>query len=110
MDVHPWTSLCTLCFHIVSERLFTHLASQVLWGKAGTDFINNTSRRAMIIEITPLAMLVTDGIDKRKLGMITTLCKTDQAKVEPSDVLLALVQWDSPETGVVVGKVFTNSP
>ena len=64
----------------------------------------------MSAEITPLAILVMDGVGKGKLGMITTFCRSDQVKVEPSDALLTLVQWDSPKPGVVVVKVFTNSP
>ena len=42
--------------------------------------------------------------------MITAFCRTDQVKVEPSDALSMVVQWDSPEPGVVVVKVFTNLP
>ena len=61
--------------------LFTHLASLLLWGKAGTDFINNVSRRATSVEIAPLAILVTDGIGEGKLGMITTFCRTDQVNL-----------------------------
>ena len=78
MSVHGLPYLHTLCFCIVSERLFTHLASLALWGKAGTHFINNTARRAMSVEITPLNILGTDSIGKGKLGMITTFCRTDQ--------------------------------
>ena len=49
-----------------------------------------------------------DGVGDGKLGMITAFCRSDQAKVEPLDALLILVQWDSPEPGVVVVKVFTH--
>ena len=110
IPVHGLPYLCALCFHIALESLFTCLASPALWGKAGTDFINNASRRVMSIEITPLAILVTDGIGQGKLGMITTFCRTDQVKVEPSDVLSALVWQDSSKPCVLVVKVFTNSP
>ena len=100
MSIHGLPYLHALCFCVASERLFTHLASLVLWGKAGTDFINNASRRATNIEINPLAILVTDSLGKGKLGMITTFCRTHQVKVEPLDALSALVQWDSPKPGV----------
>ena len=61
-------------------------------------------------EIAPLAILITDGVGEEKLGMITSFCRTDQAKVEPLDALLTLVQWDFLKLGVVVVKVFTNLP
>ena len=57
-----------------------------------------------------MAILSRDGIDKEKFGMVTILCNSDQAKVEPSVVLLTLVQWDSHEPAMVVMKIFTNSP
>ena len=63
----------------------------------------------MSTEITPLAILVTDGVGERKLGMITAFCRSDQVKVKPSDALWNLVQQVSPEPGVVVVKVYTNS-
>ena len=62
----------------------------------------------MSTEITPLAILVMDGVVKGKLGMITAFCRSDQANVEPLDALLTSVQQDSPKPGVVVVKVFTN--
>ena len=40
----------------------------------------------MSIEITSLAILVTDEVGEEKLGMITAFCRTEQAKVEPSDL------------------------
>ena len=64
----------------------------------------------MSTEIAPLAILAMDGVGEGKLGMITTFCRSDQVKVEHSDALLTLVQWDSPVPGVVVVKAFTNSP
>ena len=79
-------------------------------GKAGADYITNTGRSIMSAEIAPLAILVMDGVGEGKLGMITTICISDQAKVEPSDALSTLVQWDPLKTGVTVVKVFTNSP
>ena len=63
----------------------------------------------MSIKIVPLAILVMDGLGEEKLGMLTAFCRTDQAKVEPSNALLTLIQWDSPGPGVVVVKVLTNS-
>ena len=64
----------------------------------------------MSVEITPSEILVMDGIGEGKLGMITAFCRTDQVKVEPSDALLTLVQWDSPKPSVIVVKVLTTLP
>ena len=58
----------------------------------------------------PMASLITDGVNKGKLGMVTIFCYSNQAKVEPSVMLPTLVQWDSHEPFVVVMKIFTNSP
>ena len=49
------------------------------------------------------------SVGEGKLGMTTAFCRTDQAKVEPSDAFSTLVQWESPKPGVVVVNVFTNS-
>ena len=98
-----------LCFCIVSERLFACLTSPALWGKARADFITNASRKATSTEITPLAILIMQGVGEGRLAIIPTFCQSDQAKVEPSDVLSTLVQQDSPEPSVVVVKIFTNS-
>ena len=97
MSIHGLPYLHTIHFHVVLERLFSWLTSSVLWGKAGTDFLIKVGRRAMSAEIAPLAILVTDGVSKGKLGMITAFCRTDKVKVEPLDALSTLVQWDSPE-------------
>ena len=88
MSAHGLPYLHALCFGIVSERLFTLLTSPVLWGKAGADFITNAGQRAMSAEITPLAILIMDGMGEGKLGMITNFCRSDQVKVESLDTLL----------------------
>ena len=110
MSVHKLLHLGPLCFHIMSERLFTLLTFPALWGKAGVDFITSTDRKAMSTEITPLVVLVMDGVGEERLGMITTFYKSYQVRVEPSDALLPLIQQYSPELDVVLVKVFTNSP
>ena len=61
-------------------------------------------------EIIPLVVLVTDELEEENLGMVTTFCHHDQAKVEPSEVLSTLLQQDCPRLSVVVVKIFTNSP
>ena len=86
--------ICTLSAFALCQRIFTQLASSVLWGKAGANFITNVGRRAMSAEIAPLAILVIGGVGEGKLGMITAFCRSDQVKVEPSDALLNLDQQD----------------
>ena len=81
-----------------------------MWGKTGVDFVTNVGRKAMSAEITPLAILATDGVGKGSLGMVTTFCHSHQAKLEPLDALLTLVQPDSHEPSTVVVKVFTILP
>ena len=110
MCIHELPFLHAIHFCIVSERLSTQLTSSALRGKAGADFISNVERRAMNPDFAPLAILFMDGVGKGKLGMITTFCRSDQVKWEPSDTLSTLVQQESPGTDVVVVKVFTNLP
>ena len=55
-------------------------------------------------------ILVTDRVREGNLGMVTTFCHHDQAKVEVSEVLSALCQCDLLEPSVVVVRRFTNSP
>ena len=108
--IHELPYLDALHFCIVSKRLFAWITSPVLWDKARVDFITNASRKAMSTEIVPLVILVMDGVGEGRLGMVTTFCHSDQVKVEPSDVLSTLVQWDYPKPGIIVVKIFTNSP
>ena len=108
MIIHGLPYLPGLCFCFVSERLFTWLTSPALWRKARADFIPNVGRRAMSADTAPLVIFVMDRIGEGKLGMRTTICSSDQVKVEPLDALSTLVQWDPPEPGTVVMKVFTN--
>ena len=100
--------LGALCFWVVSERLFAHLASPSLWGKVRMEFI--TDKRWNINgEIIPMGVLVTDEVEEGSGGMLTTFCHHDQVKVEPLEVLSTLVQWNAPELSIVVVKIFTNS-
>ena len=62
------------------------------------------------MEIVPLVALKTDMVEEGSLDMMTTLCHHDQVKVESSEVLSILCQWDSPKLNVVVVKIFANSP
>ena len=57
-----------------------------------------------------MAILITDGVGKEKLGMVTIFCCSDQAKVEPSVTLPTLVQQDLHKPAMVVMNIFINSP
>ena len=61
-------------------------------------------------EIIHMAVLIANGVEEGSLGMVTTFCHHDQAKVESSAVLSTLHQWDSPKPSIVVVKIFVNSP
>ena len=90
-------------------RLFTHLTSPSMWGKARLEFITSNGQ-IISSEIIPMAVLVTNLVEEGSLGMVTTFCHHYQAKVEPSEVLSTLLQWDSPKLSIVVVKIFANSP
>ena len=44
-----------------------------------------------------MAVVFTNGVQEGSLGMVTTFCCHDPAKVEPLEVLFTLLQQDSPK-------------
>ena len=98
-----------LCFRLISERLFSHIASPDIWGKTGVEFITNTGPRTSG-EATPIVILITDGVGEENLGMVTIFCCHDQNKMEPSSAVSALCQHDSPVPSAVVIRRYTNTP
>ena len=56
-----------------------------------------------------MAILVTDGVGEGNLGMVTSFCFHDKAKIEASDAHSTLCQHDSLEPGVVVVRRYTNT-
>ena len=60
-----------------------------MWGQAGVEFISSSGWK-MSDEIVPMAVLVTDRVEEGRLGMMTTFCCHDQAKVESSEALSTL--------------------
>ena len=109
ISIKELSSLSTLCFHVVSEELFTRLISLELWEQAKVNFTTNSGGKATSEEIIPMAILITDGVVKGSLGMVAIFCHYDQVKVEPSVMLLILDQQDSHEPAMVVMKTFTNA-
>ena len=110
MSINELPYVGTLCFWVVSEEHFIRLTSPELWGHAGMDFITSSGKRSMSKELVPMAILITDGVGKGSLGMVTNFCHSDQAEVEPWVMLSTLVHWELHEPAVVVTKIFTNSP
>ena len=80
-----------------------------MWGQARVEFISGSSQK-ISAEIIPMAVLITNEVEEGSLGMLTTFCHHDQAKVESSEVLSTLHQWDSLRPSIVVVKIFTNFP
>ena len=108
MSIRELPLMGALRFRVILERLFAHLIFPAMWGKAGVKFITNNGQK-ISGEAIPMVVLVTDGVGEGNLGMMTTFCHHDQAKMEASEALSALHQQDSPESCVVVVRRFTNS-
>ena len=109
MSVWELPLLGTLQFKIILERLFAHIASPAIWGKAWVQFITSNIQK-ISEEAIPMAILVTDGVGEGNLGMVTTFCQHDQAKMEASNALSALHQGNLLEPSVVVVRQYTNTP
>ena len=101
--------LGSLWFRLISKRLFTCTASPDMWGKTGVQFITHTGQKTSG-EATPTVIVITDGVGEGKLGMVNTFCCHDQAKMETSDALSVLHQYDTPVTSVAVVRRYTNTP
>ena len=80
-----------------------------MWGQARVEFFLGGSWK-ISGEIIPMVVLITDGVEKGSLGMMTAFCCHDQAKVEPPEAFSTLHQLDSPKPSIVVVKIFANSP
>ena len=109
-SIHELPHMGTLCFHVMSEWLFAQVTSSVTWGQAGVEFISSSSRQTVSEEITPMVILVTEGISEGNLGLMTVYCQSDQKRVDLSDALSTLVRWDYANPVMVAVKVFTNMP
>ena len=58
-----------------------------MWGKVGVEFATKMGLK-ISAEVSPTAILITDGVEEGKLGMMTTFCHSDQAKMEASKAWL----------------------
>ena len=110
MSINELPYLGALHLQVVLEELFIRLISSEFGVQARANFITSSGKRSTNEEFVPMAILITNGVGKGSLGILTILCCSDQAKVEPSVTLLTLVHQESPELAVVVMKMFTNLP
>ena len=103
-DVCPWASLsaCSLLLHCVGEAFhLTNLPSAV--GKSWSQLHHQCKQKSCECWDHSISNFGYRWGRQRKAG-------NDNYLLEPSDAISTLVQWDSPRLGVVVVKVFTNSP
>ena len=56
-----------------------------------------------------MAILITNGVGERDLGLVTVFCHPNQAKMEVPDALSALHQFNSSEPSVVVVRRYSNT-
>ena len=57
-----------------------------------------------------MAILITNGVGKGDLGMVTTFCSCNQVNMEASEALPTLHQHASPEPSVFMERRYTNIP
>ena len=75
--VNKWTSINKLlCLHVLHfwvgiGGLFTKLVTPNVCGQARVDFTTHSGKRVRSEEILTMAILITDGVGKEKLGMVT---------------------------------------
>ena len=96
MSIRELPLMGALRFRVIFRETF-HFNIPCNVGKAGVEFITNNGQK-ISGEAIPMVVLVMDGVGEGNLGMVTTFCHHDQAKVEASEVLSALCQCDSAGT------------
>ena len=64
MSIHELHYLGSLHFHIVLVALFSQQVSLELLGQARVEFITSSGRQFTGEEITPMVILVTDGVGR----------------------------------------------
>ena len=75
--VDEWTSInelpcwSALYLRVVSEGPFAKLVMPKVWGQAWVAFTTHSSKKARSEEITPVTILITDGVSEEKFGMVT---------------------------------------
>ena len=108
MSIWELPLLGALQFRVISKRLFTCIAFPAIWRKAGVEFITHNDWKVSG-EAIPMVILVTDGVGEGNLGMVTTFCCHNKAKMEASKAVSALHQCNLPEPSVDVERKYTNT-
>ena len=98
-----------LWFGFILEGSFAHVSSPDSWGETRVEFITLTNLKKSG-ETINMAILITDGVGGRDLGMVMAFCHPNQARIEACDTLSALCQFNSLETSVVVVRRYSNTP
>ena len=98
-----------LLFRLISEKFFTQVAPLTIWGKIGVESVTETHLR-LSGEVAAMAILMTDGLGKGDLGMMTTFCSHNQTELEASEALTAFHQHGLSEPRVFMVRRYTNTP
>ena len=110
VEVHPWAPYFGHSMVLDCVRLTIHSSViSINVGQAGVDVISSSNLK-ISGKIVPMAVLITNRVEKRSLDMMTTFCQHDQVKVESLEALSTFCQWDSPKPRVVEVRIFANSP
>ena len=80
-----------------------------VWERLGWNFITLTNLKKSEKTISR-AILITDGVGERDLGMVTVFCHPNQATIEAYDALSTLHQQDSSVPSMVVVRKYSNTP
>ena len=80
-----------------------------MWRKTGVEYVTKTGLR-LSGEASLMVILITSGVGKGDLGMVTTFCSHNQVKMEASEVLTTLHQCNSPEPNVFMVRRYINTP
>ena len=95
-------------FRLISEKFFTWVASPTIWGKTRVKYDTETSLRPSG-EAAPMAILITDGVGKGDLGIVTTFCSHNQVKMEVFEMFATLHQYNPHESSVFMVRQYTNT-
>ena len=79
-----------------------------MWGQASVELISDSGWRIRS-EIVPMTVLITDGVEGRSLGIVTTFCHHDQAKDGVICSALHLTPMGLSLTKHSVVRIFANS-
>ena len=109
MSLQELPFLGALRFRLISEEFFACIASPNIWGKGWSGIYHSHWPKDQSGSCTHV-VLVIDSIREGDVRLVMTFCHNDQAKVEASDTILAVCQWDLSELSMVVVRRYTDMP